>query len=165
MTFDPLRICRILNEEGVDYVVIGGLAAVVHGSPLPTRDVDVVPDCRTENLERLARALARMSARIRTADEPVSTKIDGAFLANMPHMLNLTTDLGDLDLTFTPAGTVGDYAGWRANATSEDLGGGIMVAVASLEDIIDSKRSANRLKDQQALPYLESLRDEDQRQA
>lgn len=42
--FDPRPICRILNDEGVNYVVVGGLAAIVHGSPLPTEDIDVVPE-------------------------------------------------------------------------------------------------------------------------
>ena len=49
--FDPVRICTVLNEEGVDYVVIGGFAAVVHGSSLPTRDIDVVPSRRSDNLD------------------------------------------------------------------------------------------------------------------
>ena len=106
-----------------------------------------------------------MNARIRTSGEPVLTKIDGAFLANMPHMLNLVTDFGDLDLTFTPAGRAGDYAGWKSNSTSELIDEGLTVLVASLDDIIDSKMSANRGKDQLALPYLESLRDELRRQS
>jgi len=41
--FDPVGICKILNEERVDYVVIGGFAAVAHGSSLPTRDIDILP--------------------------------------------------------------------------------------------------------------------------
>ena len=41
--FDPVRICQILNEEGVAYVIVGGFASVVHGSSLPTQDIDVVP--------------------------------------------------------------------------------------------------------------------------
>ena len=41
--FDPVRICQILNEVGVAYVIVGGFASVVHGSSLPTQDIDVVP--------------------------------------------------------------------------------------------------------------------------
>lgn len=63
--FDPVRICEILNEENVDYVVVGGFAAVIRGSSLPTRDIDIVPSRIPENLERLARALNRMNAEIR----------------------------------------------------------------------------------------------------
>jgi hypothetical protein len=104
MSFDPRRICEVFNDEGVRYVVIGGFAAVVHGSPLPTADVDVVPERSDQNLERLGRALQRLGAELRTADGPVPTRLDAAFLAAMPFMLNLTTEFGDLDLTFEPAG-------------------------------------------------------------
>jgi hypothetical protein len=158
--FDPVRICAILNEEKVEYVVIGGFAAVVRGSSLPTRDIDVIPSRERSNLDRLGRALTRMNAMIRVSGDPVPTKIDGGFLANMPHMLNLVTDFGEMDLTFAPAGNAGDFGGWSRGATSEEIDDGLMVLVASLDDIIDSKRAANRPKDQMALPYLESLRDE-----
>ena len=159
MNFDPVAICRILNQEGVDYVVVGGFASVVLGSPLPTEDIDVLPDRSLDNLERLARALRRMNAMIRTATEAVPAPLDADFLANMPVMLNLVTDFGILDLTFEPAGSLGGYAGWNADASSEEIAAGLVVRVAALDDIIESKRTANRPKDHRALPYLESLRD------
>ena len=162
--FDPVHICEILNEEGVDYVVVGGFAAVIRGSTLPTKDIDIVPSRVQENLDRLGQALTRMNAMIRIDGGSVPTKIDGAFLAKMPFMLNLVTDFGEMDLTFTPAGKAGGFEGWRAGATVENVGDGLQVVVASLDDIIDSKQTANRLKDQAALPYLESLRDELRRQ-
>jgi hypothetical protein len=164
LRFDPLEICRILNGEGVNYLVLGGFAANLRGSPVTTRDLDVLPDRERNNLDRLGRALTRMNAKIRVDGDPVATKIDGAFLANMPHMLNLTTDFGDLDLAFTPSGSTGGYDGWMRGATLELVADGLVVRVAALDDIIDSKRAANRVKDQMALPYLESLRDEIRRQ-
>ncbi len=163
--FDPIRICEILNDELVDYVVVGGFAAVIRGSPLPTRDIDIVPSRLPENLDRLARALTRMNAEIRISGDAVPTRIDGAFLGNMPFMLNLVTDFGEMDLTFAPAGKAGGYDGWRAGATVETVSEGLTVVVASLDDIIDSKQTANRPKDHLALPYLESLRDEIRRQS
>jgi hypothetical protein len=60
--FDPVRVCEILNDEGVEFVIVGGFASVVHGSSLPTQDLGVVPSRRSENLVRLARALRRMNA-------------------------------------------------------------------------------------------------------
>ena len=51
--FDPVQICEILNEENVDYVVVGGFAAVIRGSSLPTRDFDIVPSRMPENLDRM----------------------------------------------------------------------------------------------------------------
>lgn len=162
--FDPLRICAILLEEEVEFVVLGGFAAIVRGSSLPTKDIDVIPSRDRMNLDRLGRALTRMNAMIRISGDPVSTKIDGGFLANMPNMLNLVTDFGEMDLTFSPAGSARDFEGWKKGATLEVIDDGLTVLVASLDDIIDSKRAANRPKDQMALPYLESLRDEIRRQ-
>jgi len=158
--FDPVRICQILNEEGVAYVIVGGFASVVHGSSLPTQDIDVVPSRQQDNLDRLGRALRRMNAMTRTSGDPVPAPIDGPFLANMPVMLNLVTDLGDVDLTFTPSGGLGGFDEWSAHALSVEIAEGLSVRIASLDDIIDSKRAANRPKDQMALPYLESLRDQ-----
>lgn len=162
--FDPVTICDILNQEGVEYVVLGGFAAILRGSSITTHDIDVIPSRDRANLDRLGRALTRINARIRISGEPVATRIDGAFLANMPHILNLVTDFGEMNLTFSPAGSAGDFAGWRKSATLEEIDDGVMILVASLDDIIDSKRAANRPKDQMALPYLESLRDELRRQ-
>ena len=162
--FDPVRICAILLEEEVEFVVLGGFAAIVRGSSLPTKDIDVIPSRDRTNLDRLGRALTRMNAMIRITGDPVPTKIDGGFLANMPNMLNLVTDFGEMDLTFSPAGSTGDFEGWKKSATLEVIDDELTVLVASLDDIIDSKRAANRPKDQMALPYLESLRDEIRRQ-
>jgi len=163
--FDPFAMCNILNQEGVDYVVLGGFAAILRGSPVTTNDLDVIPWRDRSNLDRLGRALTRMNAMNRISGDPVPTKIDGSFLVNMPHMLNLVTDFGEMDLTFTPAGSAGEFEGWRQNATPEEIEDGVTVLVASLDDIIDSKRAANRPKDLMALPYLESLRDELRRQS
>jgi hypothetical protein len=160
MKFDPVAICRILSEYGVKFVVLGGFAAVVHGSPVPTEDIDVIPSREVENLERLAGALQEMNAAIRTSDGPVQTRIDAGFIASMPNMLNLVTDYGDMDVVFNPAGQLSDFEQWSQRAENAQLEPGLVVAVATLDDIIASKAAANRLKDQRALPYLESLRDE-----
>lgn len=165
MKFDPVAICRILSERGVKFVVLGGFAAMVHGSPVPTEDIDVIPSREIENLEKLAGALQEMNAAIRTSDGPVHTRLDAGFIASMPNMLNLVTDYGDMDLVFNPAGQLSNFEQWSQRAESAQLEPGLVVAVAALDDIIASKSAANRLKDQKALPYLESLRDELRRQS
>lgn len=101
-----------------------------------------------------------MGAKIRIEGDSTSTTIDGLVLANMPHMLDLVTDLGELDLTFTPAGPRNGFEGWSRDASQMEISDGLVVRVASLDDIIESKRAANRAKDHLALPYLESLRDQ-----
>jgi hypothetical protein len=73
---------------------------------------------------------------------------------SVPH--STTTKFGDLDLSFEPAGT-GGYAQLSTNAVQYDLGAGLLVPVAALEDIIRSKEAANRAKDRQALPTLRLL--------
>jgi len=160
MSFDPVEICAVLVAEGVQFVLLGGFAGVVHGSPLPTEAIDILPSRTDENLECLARALEQLGAKIRTGGEAIETKIDAAFIRNMPHMLNLVTRYGDLDLVFTPAGTLTSYEQWATSARSAELRKGLVVAVAALDDIIASKSAANRPKDQRSLPYLESLRDQ-----
>ena len=158
--FDPVRICEILNEEGVRYVIGGGIATVMHGSSLSTQDIDLVPDRSDSNLSRLARALQRLNVRIRTEGESVAAKIDEQFLRNSSFMLNLVSDFGDIDIAFQPSGPLDGYEGWKQGAIELSIGTDVTVWVAALDDVVASKRAANRPKDQAALPYLESLRDQ-----
>jgi hypothetical protein len=157
---DEIFVC--LDRHRVLYVVVGGLAAVLHGSPLPTVDVDVCPSREPPNLDRLAVALAELDARIRTPDSPegVSFPHEGAFLANV-ELLNLVTLYGDLDLTFRPAGTEG-FADLARRAEKVMIRG-VGVSVAALEDVIRSKEAADRPKDRRSLPVLRQLLDEIQR--
>ncbi|MFV0315641.1 MAG: hypothetical protein ACK5O2_01605 [Microthrixaceae bacterium] len=86
-TFDPERLLEVLARHGVEFILIGGLAAVARGSPLPTTDVAVTPRRDAANLDRLAAALRELDARIRTGDpDGVVFPIDGPFLAAQPRM-------------------------------------------------------------------------------
>lgn len=158
--FDPVRVLEALHDHRVDFVLVGGLAAVAHGSSLATADVDITPSRRTPNLERLASALRELDARLRIAGDPggVPFPVDAAFLAAQPLMLNLTTTGGDVDLTFTPSGFPGGYDDLRANSVAVHLVATAETEVAALDDIIASKTAAGREKDRAALPYLQELR-------
>lgn len=159
--FDPERILEVLGRHGVEFVLIGGLAAVAHGSPLPTTDVDVTPDRDPANLDRLAAALRELDARIRTSDpDGVVFPVDGPFLAAQPRMLNLTTSAGDLDLTFLPAAFDGGYAELSVESDPLELVDGVTTQVARLGAVIRSKEAADREKDRRALPYLRALLEE-----
>jgi len=153
------EIFACLGRHNVSYVVVGGLAAVLHGSPLTTVDVDICPSLEPRNLESLAAALDEMDARIRTADTPEGVRFprDAAFLSGV-ELLNLVTRFGDLDLTFRPAGTKG-FTELAPRAIEMTIRG-LKVSVASLEDVIHSKEAANRPKDQRTLPLLRRLQEE-----
>ncbi len=162
MSFDLERILETLQRHRVAYVLIGGIAATAHGSVLPTEDVDITPARDRRNLNQLARALRELNARIRTENQPdgVEFPCDGDFLAAQPLMLNLTTAAGDLDLTLFPAGFPDGFDGLANRAVEVDFGDGVATLVAALDDIIASKRAADRAKDRAALPYLEALADD-----
>jgi len=66
----------------------------------------------------------------------------------------------EMDVTVSPSGDLGGSERWDAHAIVVEISEGVSVHIAALDDIIESKRAANRLKDQRALPYLESLRDQ-----
>ncbi len=150
------QILACLERHHVRYVVIGGVAAILHGSPQVTFDADICPAAERSNLEALALALREMKARIRAPDaaDGLPFACDAAFLAGVS-LLNLVTAFGDLDLSFTPSGT-GGYADLSARAVPIPIQG-FSVSVATLEDVIRSKEAANRPKDQRTLPLLRQL--------
>jgi len=154
--FDPEGMLRVLEGHEVRYVVIGGLAATLHGSPLRTGDAGICPATDLENRERLAAALREMDAKIRTPDVPggLPFPCDAAFLGGVL-MLNLVTRHGDLHRAFHPSGTE-RHADLVAGSIRYDLDG-LIVPVASLADVIRSKRAAGRQKDRESLPTLEAL--------
>ncbi|MDH5615405.1 MAG: hypothetical protein OEY62_02565 [Acidimicrobiia bacterium] len=160
--FDPLGLLRSLTDNGVEFVLIGGVAARLRGAPLLTQDVDITPAVTSENLERLVAALKDLDARLRTATDP-----EGVAFPLAPEMIEaasiwtLTTRAGDLDLVITPDGT-GGYADLirGADRMVVSLDPELEVAVASLADVIRSKAAAGREKDLAALPLLRRTLDE-----
>lgn|SRR5262245_46019777 len=153
------EIFACLDRHSVLYVLIGGLAAVLHGSPLTTVDVDICPEASPDNLTRLAAALDELDAKIRTPDSTAGVAFprEGSFLSGL-QVLNLITRFGDLDLTFAPVGVAG-FPELSRNAQEIRIGR-LKIAVASLDDVIRSKEAANRPKDQRALPVLRQLQEE-----
>ena len=160
--FDPATMLAALHEAGVQFVLVGGMAAILHGDVGVTVDLDVVPKRAARNLERLAEALRTLGARIRAADAPAGLPFDcsARFFRNLPEdaVLNLATRAGDLDLMFRPSGTQG-YPDLRRDAVTVEAVEGVTILVASLPDIVRSKEAANREKDRRALPRLRRLRD------
>lgn len=159
--FDPLAALQMLAEAGVEFVVIGGVAARLWGSPTLTRDVDICPARKLDNLDRLAGVLRQLHARLRGVDEDVPFILDARALAAGGDF-TFTTDAGDIDLLAVPAGTEG-YDDLVASAESLDLGT-VAVRVATLDDLLRMKRAAGRPKDKAEVEILSALREErDQR--
>jgi len=156
MELDVALLFEVLSRHQVVYVLIGGLAAVYHGSPFPTEDADITPEAGRANLIRLAAALCEINARLRTEAVPEGLPFacDADTLASV-QTWDLTTDAGDLDLAFHPAGTQG-YVDLRRDAVATQLYN-VTVHVASLSDVIRSKQAANRPKDQRVLPTLREI--------
>lgn len=157
MRFEPLRILQVLENHDVEFVVIGGLAGVAHGSSLVTNDLDICHERSLQNLTRLAEALASLDTHLRGVEDEVEFILDARSLA-AGDSFAFTTTAGDLDCFATPAGTSGHDA-LAANTVTLDLDG-FAVRVAALEDLIRMKRAAGRPQDRIALEILGALRDE-----
>ena len=156
---DPSCIFAVLADHQVEYVLIGGLAAVIHGSTAMTNDADIVPSPEPENLARLSAALVDLDARLRVDSTPEGIPFDPhPELIRSMAMLNMTTRCGDVDLTFTPP-ALDDYPTLLANSARFEIGGR-PVRVAALADIIRSKEAAGRAKDHATLPILRALEEE-----
>jgi hypothetical protein len=142
--FDPLRTLRVLADHEVRFVMIGGLAGRLWGSPTVTNDLDVCYAAEPDDLVALAAALRALDARLRGVDEDVPFVVDAESLASSDSF-TFITDAGNLDLLAVPAGTDG-FDDLVRTASEMDLGG-VTVAVADLEDLIRMKRAAGRPKD------------------
>jgi len=157
--FRPEEILRVLSDHGVRFVLVGGFAAVIHGSPYVTTDVDVVPEAGRDNLGRLSDALRALGARVWTESEPEGLAFghNADSLAGS-RMWNLVTDQGRLDVTFEPSGTRG-YDDLARDAVHLTILG-VEVDVASLADVIRSKEAAGRERDRLVLPVLRRIAEE-----
>ncbi len=151
---DLAIILRRLVEEGVSFVIIGGVAATVHGSSYLTDDLDLCYARDSANLARLSSSLAPFIPRWRGAPADVPFIWDAKTLR---HGLNFTleTDRGNVDLLGEVAG-LGTYEQVQAGALQIELFG-VTCAVLSLDKLIAAKRAAGRPKDLLVLPELEAL--------
>jgi hypothetical protein len=156
--FDPIEGLRVLDQYGVRFVVIGGVAGAIHGSPSITQDLDICYDRRPDNLERLAGALQSMNARLRGAPPDVPFILDARTLAR-GDFFTFSTDVGPLDLLGTPSGSSGGYDALVRNAYTLSLDD-LTVRVASLQDLMAMKRAAGRPQDLKELEILGAIRDE-----
>lgn len=154
--FDPGRLIRALSRHRVKFVLIGALAARLHGFPRLTADADITPADDKRNLERLAAALKDLDAKVYTESVPEGLAFDRSAMAlGRARMWNLVTTAGRLDIAFLPAGTTG-YEDLAKGAEKFEAFG-VRFLAASLEDIIRSKEATGRSKDEEDVLLLRAL--------
>lgn len=167
---DPGRepLLRALQDGGVTFVVIGGAALETHHQPHRTDDVDIAPAVDRLNLEHLADVLNALDCRLVTDVDDESSWValpNGYFTTatlRRADVWNLHTRHGALDVTFKPSGFPDGYEDLQRNAERLQIAGtNIVVPVASLHDVEQSKRTADRPKDRDYLSRVGRLRPSD----
>lgn len=153
--FRPTALLRELVARGVDFVVIGGIAMIGHGSARSTRDLDVIYALDAANLRALGEVMVDLGARLRGVEAPVPFVPDARTM-RQTSILTLDTPLGWIDLLVSPAGSPA-YAQLKARAERITIDG-IVVPIASLDDLESMKRAAGRPKDLLDLEEIEVIR-------
>lgn len=154
--FDPLAIIRVLNDRGVLFVLIGGIAAGVQGAIWATTDLDIVYARGRENHARLASALADLEAAPIDLPPGVRVQLDARSLA-AGNVWTLRTRFGRLDLLGEPAPGI-RYETLAPRART--IRGEQTYMVASIDDLIVMKRAAGRAKDVAHIELLQATVEE-----
>ncbi|HEX7183624.1 MAG TPA: hypothetical protein VF756_17445 [Thermoanaerobaculia bacterium] len=145
-----LRLLEALVRHEVEFVIVGGVAALLEGAPILTLDLDILHRQTPENIERLLRVLSEIHARYR---DPAGRTIlpDASRLATNRFNL-LLTDLGALDIL----GNLGEGFGYEDLLERSHVYaiGGIRVQSLGLKTLIEMKELAGRDKDRAVLPVL-----------
>jgi len=145
-----LGLLRVLLRHGIDFIIVGGVAAQLEGAPILTFDLDVLYDQTPENRGRLLAALRELKARYRDPAgrhiEPDMAKIETL----RTHLL--LTDLGALDV-LSAVGNSLTYRDLVGRSVEYELGES-RVRVLELAAVIETKEQANRDKDRAVLPVL-----------
>lgn len=151
MSFDLEAILKTLCDKGVEFVLVGGVAAAAQGAPVVTQDVDIVYRIEPANLARLLAALTELGAVARHDSRQLP--FDLSHLETLGHKLAMTRKgpldiLGSINDGLTYDDLIGD---------SEELGfDQFSVFVLRLERMIELKRELGRPKDRAMLPVLEA---------
>ena len=145
--FDPWAIIAVLERHRVNYVLIGTLAGVLHGTDEIADGVEVCPQMKTENVDRLCAALAELA-------EDATSLVPDAIRASPT--TSVATSVGRIDIVPEPPGS----AGWddlRRASTREPLGRGVRCTVASVDDLGRVMTSEGRPDDRERLALLRRL--------
>jgi hypothetical protein len=156
------RLLEVLDRHAVDFIVIGGIAGLVHGSAYPTYDCDVIYGRDERNLERMAAALVDLKATLRGVPADLPLQLDARMLAAGCNF-TFDTTFGRFDILGEADG-MRKYDTMRAAAKKEEVWD-IPVLVASIDDLIRMKRAAGRAKDTLMVEELIALTEAQRRAA
>jgi hypothetical protein len=150
---DPRDIFEVLVRHDVDFVVIGGVAVIGHGSTRTTRDVDFVAATDADNLARLEFALRELDAEVWGVDAHLlGIDLDARTLGEGGNF-TLVTRAGGLDFfNEVPGGA--PYEQIRARSVVAEVPGGVQIRIAGTDDLIAMKRAAGRPRDLQDIATL-----------
>ena len=147
-------ILTVLIARDIRFVLIGGVAATVHGSARFTNDIDICYDAAADNIERLIALLAEWNAYLRGVEPGLPFILDARTFRTTP-ILTLTTSMGAIDLLDLVPG-VGDYHAAFAKSELVQIGA-VEFRALTLEALIGSKRATRRKKDIEHLIELEAI--------
>jgi hypothetical protein len=150
------RLLQRLCDADIDFVIVGGFAATLHGSSLVTRDLDICAILSNENVEKLREALRDLQPTHRMTPQKLSF-LDNPDLGVEVRNLYLRTDLGPVDVLSSILG-VGDFDRVRAASIQVELFGR-NCRVISLDDLIRAKEALGRDKDLLAAKELRAVRE------
>lgn len=159
---DYEKILRTLAKHNVDFIVVGGMGAVMNGAPISTLDIDVVHFRTAENVDRLLGALESLDAYYRTQPSR-RLRPQASHLESPGHQL-LTTRFGELDVL----GEIGhgrSYEDLLSHTIAVNIDPEFSVKVLDLETLIAIKEEVGAEKDLAVLPLLRSVLEERKRQA
>lgn len=147
-------ILAALVARGVRFVLVGGVAATIHGSARFTSDIDLCYDTAPDNVDRLIALLTEWKAYLRGVEPGLPFILDQRTFRTTP-LLTLTSTMGAIDLLDQVPG-VGDYGDALAGSEPVRIGP-IEFRALTLEALIASKRAARRKKDLEHLIELEAI--------
>ena len=160
LPYKPKPVLEALAKHEVDFVLIGGLAGMVHGSSYPTYDIDIAYARSPQNIERLAAVLRELKATLRGAPPDTPFQLDASTLAK-GDFFTFDTIYGPFDIMGVPAG-VASYEQLKETAKEAVIDGQVTL-VASLDYLIAMKRASGRRKDELMVDEYIALTEEQKR--
>jgi hypothetical protein len=152
---DFFNLLERLVNAGVDFVIIGGFAGVVHGCTYVTQDIDICCDFRPSTLFCIQKAISDINPVHRMTPSRKKLELTEQTCSQFKN-LYLDTDIGQLDcLSFIDG--LGDYSEVKRESELIEVEG-MKMSVLSVDALIKTKKSMNRLRDKEALLQLEAIK-------